>query len=470
MNPSIAKRIIERGKEPVWFLKNVLGGELPWKVQRQIAQSINTNQEVAIKSCHGAGKSWLAARIGLWFSATRRPSIVITTAPGDRQVRGILWKEIRVAYAGAKVPLGGRMLTQELRFDDDWWMWGFTAPSYDPNRFQGFHEANILIIVDEAAGVSSEIYEAIDGVLSSENAKLLMIGNPTDPIGKFADAFKIPEVKKFTISAFDTPNFTNFGITEEKIVDGSWRELITSRVLPYPKLVTPEWVSRRYKRWGLSSPMYQARVRAQFPKQGTNTLIPLSLVENACIRKLPTTTPIELGVDIARFGEDETVIVVRQGGHARVFSITSKEDTMMTTGKIILALEKTGAETAKVDVIGVGSGVVDRLYEQNKPVEAVNVGWAAHDPERFVNLRAEIFWNLRERLEDGSMDLDPNDDDLHAELTSIRYKVLSNGKIQVESKDEMKRRGLHSPNRADALALAFAHIDQEEEEREFTVR
>src|SRR3990172_3550101 len=258
--------IIERSlKEPEWFVQNVLGGD-PWQIQIGILQAIRDYPEVAVKSCHSAGKSWLAAQAVMWFLLTHKPCIVITTAPTDRQVRGILWKEIRLAYKRSKVPIGGQLLTQELRLSDDWWAWGFTAPDWDPDRFQGFHEENVMVVIDEAAGVSTQIYDAIDAVLSSESVRKLEIGNPTDDSGGFGKSFKSADIKKFTISAFDTPNFTHFGITEVDIIDGSWEDKIEGRVLPYPSLVTPAWVARRAKRWGLESPMYRSRVLAEFPQ------------------------------------------------------------------------------------------------------------------------------------------------------------------------------------------------------------
>ncbi len=437
-------------------------GDDPWGAQVGIAESVRDHRETAVKSCHGIGKSFTAARVALWFALTHDPAIVITTAPTDRQVRGILWKEIRLAHQRARVPLGGRLLTQELRWADDRWIWGFTAPEHDPDRFQGFHESNVLVIVDEACGVSQQIQEAIDGVLSGGNARKLEIGNPTDPASPFAKSFRTPGVSKLSIPAFETPNFTAFGITEGDIASGAWEAKLGDEALPAPHLVRPQWVADRYRRWGPESPLYLARVKAQFPEQSSDTLIPFAWIERAQLadfepKETDEIKPAhELGVDVARFGDDETVAYRRQGRFVRLCLRGRGWDTMRTAGEVMRIIRETGA-SAKVDEIGIGAGVIDRLKEQRVAAIGINVADAASDSERFANLRAEMFWGLRERFEQGDIDIDPEDEELAAQLAALRYKVDSRGRILMEAKEEMKRRlpEIGSPDRADAIAIAF---------------
>ena len=452
-----ANVMLERSqREPAWWTSNILGNNL-WQTQREILESVRNNHETVVASCHGAGKSFTASNVALWYLFNHKPSIVITTAPTDRQVRGILWKEIRLAHSRARIPLGGKLLTQELKLDTDWWAWGFTAPEYDPDRFQGFHEVNILVIVDEAAGVSEQIYEAIDGVLTSQHSRLLLIGNPTSGAGRFGQSFKTPGISKFTISAFDTPNFTEFGITEEDIEKGTWEEKITSE-LPAPYLVTPHWVAQRYSRWGKDSPLYQSRVLGKFPAQGTDTLIPLDWIDKAVKQDLEPGEPVEIGLDVARYGQDESVWVLREGSVARLHKIESMRNTMETSGISVRAIKETGATNIKVDADGLGAGVYDRLNELGEPATEMRSGMAASDKERFSNKRAEWWWGLRERFESGDIDIE-NDEELVAQLSNIKYKINSRGQIQIETKEEMKKRGLPSPDRADALMLAFAKED-----------
>lgn len=460
LTPEDLQRFLHLGRvDPEWWVRTVLGND-PWSGQVQILEAVRDHRAVAVRSCHGIGKDWIAARVALWFLYTHQPSIVITTGPTDRQVKGILWKEIGLAHARAQWPLQGECLTQELKLDRDWWAWGFTAPHTDPNRFQGFHEQNVLVIIDEASGVSSEIYLAIEGVLTSANAKKLEIGNPTDSLSAFGNSFKAPRVRKLAFAAWDTPNFTTFGIVEDDLRTGAWEKKVTGQ-LPYPSLVTPQWAFERYHAWGPESPHYISRVRGEFPPDSPNALIPLALIEQAQQRTLAPTEPIELSVDVARFGDDTNTIGERRGPVFRIIGQHGKTDTMTTTGLVANALQETGAARAKVDVVGIGAGVVDRGLELNLPFLEASAGSKANDPERFVNARAEWFWGLRERFESGDIDLDPADEELAYELATIRWKPDSRGRVQIEAKADMKKRLGRSPDRADTAAMAFADLRKE---------
>jgi hypothetical protein len=439
-------------QNPLDFFQDILGCQ-PWSEQTKILNSVRDNPETAVKSCHSLGKDWLSARIAIWFMCCHSPSLVITTAPTDRQVKGILWQEIAMAAANSRIPLGGSLLKQELHLSPDQRAMGFTAT--DATRFQGWHCPNMLIILDESAAIEQDIYTGIDSCLASGiKTRRLEIGNPTDPTSEFAKSFKTPGITKISVSAFDTPNFTTFGITQKDIVDGSWSSKITDD-LPAPWLVTPAWVAKRAQRWGISNPLYLSRVTAQFPVEGENTLISLADIEAAQNRDLEIGEPNILGVDVARFGSDKTVINHRQGPVNRIIESFSKVDTMETVGHTKMAWRKTMATRVHVDVIGVGGGVHDRLNEQHVPVVEANASAAAFDPENFINRRAEWYWNLRSAFETGEIDLDPLDEDLAAELCDIQWKPNSKGKIQIESKEDIKKRVGRSPDNADALAVCY---------------
>lgn len=451
------RRLLKAREDPAWFVKHVLGADL-WGKQTQIIESVRDNRETSVRSAHACGKSFIAARTALWFACAYPKSITITTAPTDRQVRGILWKEIAAAHASAKIPLGGKLTSKELKWLPDWFMLGFTAPDYDPDRFQGWHAERVLVIVDEASGVSSPIFDAISSIASSEHARVLYIGNPTDPSGDFAKSFKTPGTSKIKISAFDTPNLE--GITPEDIESGAW-ESKRPESLPRPYLVSPEWVADRMRRWGKESPMFRSRILAEFPEDSHDTLIPLAWVERAQDAKLRSgdEDQVELGVDVARFGGDETVLVARCGQVARIHKIVNGLDTMEVVGAIIHAAHETGAKAIKVDSIGVGAGVVDRLRENKMPVFEANASKRAFNPVKFANSRAEWYWTLRELFEAGKIDID--DEEMASQLATIRYKIDSSGRILIESKDDMRKRGVSSPDRADALAYAFAALQQQ---------
>lgn len=448
--------LLDRGSDdPTFWVENVLGCE-PWRMQCSILDAMRTRDRVAVASCHGAGKSWLASRIALWFLYNHCPSVVITTAPTDRQVRGILWKEIGRAHRDATYRLGGKVLSNKIALDIDWYAWGFTAPDYDPDRFQGFHEENILIIVDEASGVSAAIFDGIDGILSSANAKLLQIGNPTDPQGYFADSFTRKSTAQFHISAFDTPNFTAYGITLEDIASGEWLQKVTGP-LPAPWLVTPEWVRDKFERWGVNTPWWQSRVLGQFPSESEDTLIPMAWVEAARLRELKPEGRNTLGVDVARTGSDESTCYHAHGPVVR--QVFAKQGLMIneTAGRVRQAAARTLARPAFVDIIGLGAGVHDILAEDDpSSVEEVNFAAAAYDTERFANLKAELYWRVRERFESGTIDIDPEDEELAVQASSVRWGIDSKGRVIIESKEEMAKRGVRSPDRFEALVYAYA--------------
>ena len=451
--------------DPAWWCENVLRVK-PWSKQVEIMQSVRDNPRTAVRSCHGIGKSFTAGQIILWFLNAFAPSIVLSTAPTWRQVEKLVWKEVRASYARATAidgGLGGALLpaSPELHIvRDQWYAAGLSTN--DPNKFQGYHEEHILVIVDEAAGVPEDIFEAIEGVLTSEHSRLLLLGNPTSVGGTFHKAFRSPGYHAMHISAFDSPNFTAFGITEQDFYDNTWEAKLTGP-LPNPKLITPAWAYDKFLKWGPDSPAYQARVLGDFPEGGDDTLIPLAWVEAAQARWLDAEPgePVEIGCDVARYGSDETVIAIRRGGRVEPLLVYSQKDTMETAGLVKAAYTGSGATAIKIDEIGLGAGVVDRLKELKCPATGVNVASAPVEPERFMNLRAELWWNLRERL-DPNPRVNPNpialppDDQLLADLTNVKYKIDSRGRIQLESKEEIKKRLGRSPDRGDAVVLAYA--------------
>lgn len=459
----VKSHFIEKLQDPSYFTEKILNKSL-WPMQAEILKSVRDNMRTAVRSCHGIGKTFTAAMCILWFLYTHPKAIVLSTAPTWRQVEKLIWKEIRSAYRESVVPLGGNLLpkTPELHLiHDEWYAAGLSTN--EPDRFQGFHEEHILVIVDEAAGVNLEIYEAIEGILTSSGARLLLIGNPTAIGTPFYDAFvKNIGYKTFHVSAFDTPNFTAYGITPEDIASDTWQKKV--KEIPYPRLITPQWVSDRYKAWGELSAPYQVRVMGNFPQQGEDTLIPLLWIELAMERweETPEDKPVQLGVDVAAFGSDKTVIAVRKGKKLSALNVYSQKNTRETAGLVLQYARENDTRKIAVDEIGVGRGVVDSLEEDGYYGVGVNVAERSRDPERYHNLRAELWYSFREMLDPDREPIAlPPDDELLSELASVKYKVDSRGAIQIESKEDMKKRLGHSPDRADAAVLAFSNTQRE---------
>ena len=234
-----------------------------------------------------------------------------------------------------------------------------------------------------------------------------------------------------------------------------WRLFHTSA--EQSRLVSPTWTEERREEWGEGSPVFQARVLGEFPEEAEGTLIPLSDLEAAQERVLEEEgdAPVLIGVDPARFGPDRTALAVWEGN--RLVKVQTRQglDTMETAAWVASEINRRHAKSVRVDEIGLGSGVVDRLHQLGYEVEGVNVARAAERPDVFANVRAELFWRLGEALQRGEVSI-PRNDRLTAELSALRYEITATGKIRLEPKEQTKKRVGRSPDLADAVALGFA--------------
>ena len=473
--PSVggAREILDRARrDPVWWMETVLGSKVH-DIQQAVSESVRDYRETAVASCHGMGKSFVAARIALWFLYTHRPSVIITTAPGDRQVKGILWKEIRVAHREARIPLGGAPpLTQQLVLAPDHFAIGFTAPDWDPDKFKGFHEENILVIADEAAAVTDEIYTGIDGVLTGMNPRLLLIGNPTEVAGRFARTIEGSgfDSNVISVNAFDTPNLAVPGITIADIKSGDWRLKIADYETPkeWRGLVDAAWVAKMYAQHGEDSWHWEALVMGQIPQSAEDTLIPRNRIRDAATATFDTDgAPLEVGIDPAGPGEAETSLVARRGQMVVGLWAWGIPDAR---GPIVAILNELKPAVVKIDEIGVGYGLKLHLEDLGFNVVGVNVGKKPSGlskratqnlAERFINQKAQHFWTLRERFIEGRIG-GVTDEVLAAQLSWIKYDYDSAGRVRIEKKEVMSKRGLPSPDRAEAAMLAFAELPEHE--------
>lgn len=450
MVPATLDRDAARGmartqRDPAGWMNVFLRADL-WEKQIEIAESVRDHRRTAVKSCHASGKSFLSARIVIWFLHAFPGSIALTTAPTQNQVENILWRELRSAYGANAKRLLGRCLNVQYDIAPDWYALGFKAADTQPDRFQGFHATRALVVIDEAAGVAPAVYEALDAVMTSEHARQLLIGNPTNPSGVFYNAFHADRslYNLITIAAEDTPNM-QAGRT----------------VRPY--LITQQWIDDAVTKFGADSAYVQSRVHAQFPRTGVDTLIPLAWAEDAARRvdaivRDPEAGPIEAGVDVARSGDDETAIYLRRGLDVLGFEAWNGYDLMQSVGRIRHALEPYQVGKIKVDVIGMGAGVADRLRELDYNVVDVNVAESSTDSDKWPNLRHELWWELRELFHRNEIN-GVVDETTMGQLTSVKYSFDSRHSMPIiESKEQMKKRGLRSPDRAEALMLAFAEV------------
>lgn len=427
-------KIIKRSRSnPVWFLRNALGVKYITPQQILLCNSIRDNRRTAAPAGNGLGKTWLAARIVLWFLFSYPHSKVLTTAPTWHQVEHLLWREIRKAHQESLVPLGGDVLQTQINLSEDWFALGLSTN--DAIRFQGIHAPRVLVVFDEATGVAEDIWEAAEGVAVGDNDRFLAIGNPTDPTARFKQVCDSELWNVIRLSGEDHPN----------VIEN--REVI-------PGAVTKSWIDEKLIEYGgRDSAFFRARVLGLFPEQGDDMLISLADVERAQERwQKPTATiPDALGVDVARFGSDETVEIELFGNTVAMPRFFHGQDTMKTAGSV----KANKALKKGVDDAGLGGGVTDRLKEQKVEVLAYNAGASAIDKEQFYNRRAESWWLIRELLKKNELDLPP-DNKLAADLTNIKFSYTSKGQIKLEAKEDIKKRIGRSPDRGDALAIVLA--------------
>jgi len=417
-----------------------------WSKQREIARAVlfHKKRKTAVRSCHDSGKTFIDARIALLYLIANEDSLVITTAPSWMQVKEILWREISSAYNRAKINIGGILTTTKLDFGDNWFAIGLSTRKEGDatdvaERMLGFHSktGKILVVVDEGSGVKEPIWNAIDGLLTSDKAQLLASGNPYRITGSFAKLFKEKGVKKIHIQDTDIPN-----IIENKII--------------IPGLMSPKYPIEMVEKYGKDSPLYLVKVKGDFPRSESDMLISLDHVEAAFLREQEPIGKKKLGVDVARYGDDYTVLIIRQGNKILKKEKYQKENTMQTVARVLRIIEDENIEAEDVDIddTGLGGGVVDRLQEKEYNVNGVIVGATAEDEEHYANIRAENYWAIREWIK--TADLPSKDDDFY-ELANIKYiwKSEKKGQLQIEPKKEMKKRIGHSPDTADALMLTF---------------
>jgi phage terminase large subunit len=426
------------GNDPVQFVRECLGVEpLPW--QAEFLTLVANNPRVAVRSGHGVGKTSALSWLIFWYLLTNADCKVGITAPTQDQLRDNLWGELRRWHSQMRQPFrdwitldADRVTVAEKKNVAT----ARTARKEQPEAFQGLHAPKMLAIVDEASGVENAIFEASMGFLTSKGAKFVLTGNPTQPEGFFYDCFHSNRDmwKTLKVSCLDI---------EAEHTDMQ---------------ALSELVGRTY---GFDSNAYRVRVLGEFPDASADGVIPLHLVEAAVGRDVETNpkAPIVWGLDVARFGDDRTVLVKRQANRLLEKPIAwIKKDLMQTAGLVKLAFDeaKQRPEEIVVDVIGIGAGVVDRLRELGLPIRGVNVSESPAVQDKYMRLRDELWWRARAWFEARDSQLPKGCDMLVGELASPRYVIASNGKIKVESKDEMKKRAIRSPDEGDAFCLTFA--------------
>lgn len=426
--------------DPVLFVSEVIGKDpQPWQ-KEMLQQLVDPDvRRIAVRSGHGVGKSTGASWAMLWHLFCRFPQKCVVTSPTASQLFDALFAELKGTIKQLP-PILQQIVTAS---SDKVWLNAAPQESFisartsraeTPEALAGVHSENVLLIVDEASGVPEAVFEAAVGSMSGHSATTILLGNPTRSSGYFYRCFHS-----------NRDQFYRIHVNAEQSA-----------------LVSKEFCEQVARTYGEQSNAYRVRVLGEFPLADDDTVIPVSLLDGAMQREIsvPYRTPVVWGLDVARYGQDSSALCKRKG---RVVTEPIRRwrnlDLMQLCGAVVNEYNETEERQRPVeilvDVIGLGAGVVDRLSELGLPVRGINVAESSSMSGQYRNLRAELWYKAREWLARLDCQL-PRDEQLCAELATVKYMFTSNGKIQIESKDDIRKRGLASPDLADAFCLTFA--------------
>jgi hypothetical protein len=423
---------------PGLFVREILGAE-PEPYQDDLLRAVGRGErKISVRSGHGTGKSTSLSWSMLWFVLFRFPNKVVVTAPTTAQLYDALFAELKRWINELPEALQVLLEVKTDRVEliaapSEAFISARTSRAEQPEALAGVHSDNVMLVVDEASGVPEQVFEAASGSMSGHSAVTILAGNPTRTSGTFFETHNRLASHWFTLH---------------------WSCIDSRRV-------SQEFVDEMKTRYGEDSNAYRIRVLGEFPLGDDDTIIPLHLAEAAVDRDVALSANLRpvWSLDVARFGSDRTVLVRRTGNVITDIEAWQGLDLMATTGRVKAyfdaLLPSQRPSEILVDSIGLGSGVVDRMRELGMPVRGINVSEAPAFGNTYANLRTELIFRVRGWLEQRTARL-PKNPTLLAELTSIRYSFGSTGKVKAESKDDMRRRGLRSPDLADAVFLSFA--------------
>jgi hypothetical protein len=445
-----------------------------------LCRAIANESKVAIKGGHGVGKTYpIGTVIVPWFLHSFDPAIIVTTAPSGEQVKNEIWRYIRRGVSMATMPLLRGMMPKEPFWDVADLRYAQGRATDQAGAFKGKHCENMLFIFDEANAVEVKFWEEAEYMLSGGNNKWVVIDNPTDPSGPFADCFK-PKSGWYciTVSCLDHPNVLTGrniypgAVTRDKVIDGINKHCVKIEQGDERQANDFEF-PQGSGQWYRPNNHFLARRMGIFPDEGPDTLIPLRFIEAARHRHLliDPTAPVDLGCDVAYSGPDYSVIYARRGPcviKRWAWQGVDPERYKIKLAAIIKDLADSGMHvgTVAIDAIGIGSGVAHGLIAMQNDgvircdrIVPVQVSERAYDPEKFANRRAELAHGLAARFRAGEIDLSRLGEDA-AEFESQtgginRIRERQRLRELIESKDDIRKRLKRSPDDFDAMVLCF---------------
>ena len=390
--------------------------------------------QIAVASGHGIGKSALCAMIIYWIMSTRPMCKGTVTASSLPQLETKTWAELgkwhRLAinrdwfrWTGGK----NSMKFSKVDVDGAWFVAGQSSKAENSVSFQGQHAdgSTSFYLFDEASEIEDVIWEVASGGMVRGEPMIFAMGNPTEPVGRFANLFKPG-------SGWITSN------VDSRTVEGT----------------NVEYLNNMVEQFGEDSDIVRVRVRGLFPRQAINQFISTEMVQAALKRPVfdDPGAPLVMGVDVARYGDDRSVIVLRKGRDAHSFPVMEFQglSTMELADRVIAEIHKWRPSACFVDGVGVGGGVVDRLRQLGYRV--VDVSAQKSTDEKYANKRAQMWGDMRDWLRDCSL---PHHKGIVEDFCGVQYSFDAQARVRLEPKEDMKKRGLPSPDVADAFALTF---------------
>jgi hypothetical protein len=385
---------------------------------------------IAVASGHGVGKSALVAWLILWAMSTRPHLAGVVTANTRTQLETKTWRELAVwhrrvinrhwfEWSASKFAV--------VNHPETWFTAAVPWSKERPEAFAGLHAKNVLVLYDEASSIPDEIWDVSEGAMTTPGALWLAFGNPTRTTGRFRECFG---------------RFRHRWKTFQ--IDARTARLASAEQIG-------DWIAD----YGEDSDFVRVRVKGEFPRQGSAQFIAPALVDAARQRRSVGYGALVMGIDVARFGDDQTVFVFRHGDAVKHIARYRELDTMQVAGHVAEAIAKRRPAAVFIDGVGVGGGVVDRLRQLGFVIADVNAGGRATDERVYANRRVEMWGRMRDWLKAGGC-LPHDDAALAADLTGPEYGFDSANRIILEKKQDLRVRGLASPDAGDALALTFA--------------
>jgi phage terminase large subunit len=452
MNRSAIQRVKSWYNNAVKFVHEAIifpPGRKPSDQQIDFLEALPHKKRISVMSGHGTGKDAGVSWGILWFMTTRYMAKVACTAPTGHQLADILWSELskwlRLSILSDEFIIQKDKIFKK-EFPKEWWCRAISVSARATQEEQaetlaGLHGDHLLIVADEASGIPDPVYIPLEGAMTQEDNKVILIGNPTKNTGYFYETHFHEKIKKHWHGLhWDSRESSN---------------------------VSKEMVQFFSDKYGEESNIFRIRVAGLPPLNDDLSLIPLSWALTCIDHPVEVeeeADPLYLGVDVARFGDDRSVILPRQGMNIFPWNEFQGIDTIELSGYVLSDYRELGASGIAIDSIGIGAGVVDQLRRQEgmlRKVFGVNVSWASSNNTKWKILRDELWCRVRDRIRESmyrfpcaNADQNKMSQELCNELASVRYKFDRKGAYDIESKRDMKLRGVHSPNIADALCLS----------------